>query len=148
MIIQVVAAIVGTMAFALLFGVPRKYYVTCGVIGGTGWFLYLLMTEQLGMTAVEATFIATVVVVLMSRFRAVKERCPATIFSVPGIFPLIPGGGIYWTAHYIVLNQYNMALESGMEAVKAAFALVLGIIVVFELPQKIFKIHAKEEREQ
>lgn len=145
MIIQVIAAAVGTIAFALLFGVPRKYYMTCGVIGGTGWFLYLFMTKRMGMTAVEATFIATVIVVLMSRFSAVKERCPATIFSVPGIFPLIPGGGIYWTAHYIVLNQYNMAMESGIESVKAAFALVLGIIVVFELPQKIFKIHMKEK---
>ena len=145
MIIQVIAAIIGTMAFALLFGVPRKFYLTCGVIGGTGWFLYLFLTERLRITAVEATFLATVVVVLMSRFTAVKERCPATIFSVPGIFPLIPGGGIYWTAHYIVLNQYNMALESGIEAVKAAFALVLGIIVVFELPQKLFKIHTKEK---
>lgn len=145
MIIQVIAAAVGTIAFALLFGVPRKYYMTCGVIGGTGWFLYLFMTKRMGMTSVEATFIATVIVVLMSRFSAVKERCPATIFSVPGIFPLIPGGGIYWTAHYIVLNQYNMAMESGIEAVKAAFALVLGIIVVFELPQKIFKIHMKEK---
>lgn len=86
MIIQVIAAAVGTIAFALLFGVPRKYYMTCGVIGGTGWFLYLFMTKRMGMTAVEATFIATVIVVLMSRFSAVKERCPATIFSVPGIF--------------------------------------------------------------
>lgn len=145
MIIQVIAAAVGTMAFALLFGVPRKYYLSCGLIGGTGWFLYLFMTKRMGMTAVEATFLATVIVVLMSRFTAVKERCPATIFSVPGIFPLIPGGGIYWTAHYIVLNQYNMALESGIEAVKAAFALVLGIIVVFELPQKIFNMHTKEK---
>ena len=145
MIIQVIAAAVGTIAFALLFGVPRKYYMTCGVIGGTGWFLYLFMTKRMGMTSVKATFIATVIVVLMSRFSAVKERCPATIFSVPGIFPLIPGGGIYWTAHYIVLNQYNMAMESGIESVKTAFALVLGIIVVFELPQKIFKIHMKEK---
>ena len=44
-----------------------------------------------------------------------------------------------------MLNQYNIAMESGIEAVKAAFALVLGIIVVFELPQKIFKIHMKEK---
>lgn len=145
MIVQVIAAVVGTTAFALLFGVPGKYYMTCGLIGGIGWFLYLFMVGQLELTTVEATFIATVIVVLMSRFSAVKERCPATIFSIPGIFPLIPGGGIYWTAHYIVLNQYGKAMESGIEAAKAAFALVLGIIVVFELPQKLFKIHSKEK---
>lgn len=143
MIVQVIAAVIGTMAFALLFGVPRKYYMSCGFVGGLGWFLYLMMTEWLEFTATEATFVATVVVVLMSRFMAVKERCPATIFSVPGIFPLIPGGGVYWTAHYIVLNQYDMAIDSGAAAIKAAFALVLGIIIVFELPQKIFKIHTK-----
>lgn len=139
MMLQIVSAAIGTVAFALLFGVPRKYYPSCGIIGGMGWMLYLLMTQFLNMTAVEATFIATVMVVLASRFRAVKERCPATIFSVPGIFPLIPGTGIYWTAHYIVLNEYEMALQSGMSAVKSAFALVLGIIIVFELPQKLFR---------
>ena len=139
MILQIIAAAIGTVAFALLFGVPKRYYLSCGVIGGFGWMLYLIMTEILSMTAVEATFISTFMVVMISRFRAVKERCPATVFSVPGIFPLIPGTGIYWTAHYIVLNEYDMALESGMSAVKAAFALVLGIIIVFELPQKIFK---------
>ena len=30
MIAQVLAAAVGTVAFALLFGVPRKYYFYCG----------------------------------------------------------------------------------------------------------------------
>ena len=27
-------AAVGTMAFALLFQVPKQYYVNCGIIGG------------------------------------------------------------------------------------------------------------------
>lgn len=31
---QVLAAALGTVAFALLFGVPRKYYLYCGFIGG------------------------------------------------------------------------------------------------------------------
>lgn len=30
---QVCAAMIGTVAFSLLFGVPRKYYPWCGVIG-------------------------------------------------------------------------------------------------------------------
>lgn len=140
MIIPVIAAVIGTMAFALLFGVPRKYYVSCGTVGGIGWFIYLLLTTRFQLTITESTFCATVVVVLISRFLAVKDHCPTLIFSVPGIFPLIPGGGIYWTAHYVVLNEYGKALESGAGALKAAFALVLGIIVVFELPQKIFRI--------
>ena len=33
-------AAVGTMAFALLFQVPKQYYVNCGIIGGCGWLCY------------------------------------------------------------------------------------------------------------
>ena len=39
---QVCAAMIGTVAFSLLFGVPRKYYPWCGVIGGAGWAVYVL----------------------------------------------------------------------------------------------------------
>ena len=27
-----------------------------------------------------------------------------TVFLIPGIIPLVPGGGIYWTAYYIVTD--------------------------------------------
>ena len=35
--VRTVLAFVGTIAFALLFGVPRKYFISCGLIGGAGW---------------------------------------------------------------------------------------------------------------
>ena len=41
MIPQVCAAMMGTIAFSLLFGVPRKYYIWCGLIGGAGWAVYV-----------------------------------------------------------------------------------------------------------
>lgn len=138
MIGQVIAAIIGTMAFSLLFCVPKKYYIFCGLVGGAGWFLYQLLTLKVNMTATEATFFATVLVILLSRFLAVKEKCPATVFMITGIFPLVPGAGIYWTAYYLVMNQLPEALASGFAALKAAIAIVLGIVLVFELPHRVF----------
>ena len=40
-------AAVGTMAFALLFQVPKQYYVNCGIIGGCGWLCYKLLLSDL-----------------------------------------------------------------------------------------------------
>ena len=37
LITQTVAAFVGTLAFADLFGVPRAQYLTAGLIGAIGW---------------------------------------------------------------------------------------------------------------
>lgn len=139
MIGHVLAAFLGTIAFALLFGVPRKYYLYCGLVGGMGWFLYEMLFQILHLTMTEATFFSTILVVLMSRYLAVRKNCPATVFSVAGIFPLVPGAGIYWTAYYLVTDQLKEAQSSGFAAIKAAIAMVLGIVLVFEIPNRFFR---------
>ena len=53
--------------------------------------------------------------------------------------PLVPGAGIYWTSYYLVMNEMDQALTTGYEAVKCAAAIVLGIVLAFELPQKLFR---------
>lgn len=138
LILQVLAASAGTVGFSLLFGVPVRYYTYCGLIGGIGWLVYLCVLP--GTTATIATFCATVVIILLSRWFAVRKRCPATLFLISGIFPLVPGAGIYWAAYYTITNQLQLALETGYGAVKNAVAIVLGIVVVFELPEKWFHL--------
>jgi len=135
---QVIAALVGTSAFAILFGVPRKYYLSCGIVGSLGWILYLILTRYLGATPTEATLCATVLVTLVSRTLSVLERCPVTIFIICGIFPLVPGGGIFWTTYYIISNQLSKALESGFSSIKIVIAIVVGIILITDIPNKFF----------
>ena len=66
------------------------------------------------------------------------KNCQCTIFLISGIFPLVPGAGVYWTAYYIVTDQLRLAVQTGYQAVKCAVAIVLGIVFIFELPQKMF----------
>lgn len=147
-ILECLAAGVGTIAFALLFQAPRTYYLPCGLIGGAGWLCYRLCAA-LGASAALATFPATVAVVFLARWTAVRLRCPVTIFLIPGIFPLVPGAGIYWTAYHLVTDDAVKAAVQGGITLKTAVAIVLGILLVFELPQGIFRalgahIHRKE----
>ncbi len=135
---QILAATIGTVAFSVLYSVPRAYYPYCGFIGGVGWLVYCLLIPR--SSPPEATFFAAILVVLLSRLSAVWERCPVTIFLISGIFPLVPGGGVYWTAYYIVTNQMELAAQTGFMALKVAVAIVLGIVLVFQLPQKVFHI--------
>lgn len=141
---QTIAAVIGTVAFSVLFGVPRHFYVYCGMIGGIGWIVYACLAPWAGVQM--ASYFATVMVIVLSRICAVRERCPATIFLVSGIFPLVPGAGIYWTSYYIVTNELSLALESGFTAMKVAVAIVLGIVSVFEIPQKWFSVVKKHEK--
>ena len=143
MIKELIASAIGTVAFALLFGVPAAYYPTCGAIGAAGWLMYRLMLA-VNMGATFAVFLATAVIVLLSRFAAVWRKCPATVFLITGIFPLVPGAKFYWAAYYLVTNQISEFQASGFAAVKIMVAIVLGIIFVFELPHKLFRLPRRE----
>ena len=136
--VQIVAAFIGTAAFAVLFGVPRKYYALCGISGVLGWILYMVLVRSAGFTAPAATVFATMLVVLSARWFSVIDRCPAIVFLLCGIFPLVPGAGVFWTSYYVVSDQLQLALGSGFMAVKVTIAIVLGIILVSELPNRWF----------
>ena len=139
MIVEIIASAIGTVSFALLFGVPMTYYLPCGAIGAAGWLVYRLM-QAVGMGPTFAVFFGTVAIVLLSRLAAVWRKCPATVFLITGIFPLVPGARVYWAAYYLVTNQIAEFQASGFEAVKIMVAIVLGIIFVFELPHKFFQL--------
>ena len=51
----------------------------------------------------------------------------------------MPGAGIYWTCYYLGTGQLDEASTRGFSALKAAVAIVLGIVFVFEIPQRFFK---------
>lgn len=145
MTVQLIAAFVGTIAFALIFGVPRKYYFLCGVTGAAGWVLYLICSQN-GLSTAYSTFVATIAIVVLSRFFAVVSKCPVTVFLISGIIPLVPGGGIYWASYYLVTSQTDKALNSGFLAIKVAIAIVIGIVIVFELPNRLFLHRAIPEK--
>ena len=137
LLVHFLAAAVGTVAFALLFDVPYRYYVLCALIGGAGFFLSELLAE-LGLSPTEATFLATMAVALSSRVCAVWRKCPVTVFLISGIIPLVPGAGVYWTAYYLIMNNGDEALTRGFAAIRAAVAIVLGIVLVLEIPNRVF----------
>lgn len=140
--ICVIAAVfTGTVAFSQLYGVPRSCYFSCAVAGCICWISYCLLLELCGN--VGACFCATLIVTLLSRWLAVHKKCPVLVFLIPGIFPMIPGAGIYWTAYYLVMDQVSQALSTGYDAVKCAAALVLGIVLAFEVPQRFFGLRYK-----
>lgn len=133
---EVFFAGLGTMAFALLFHVPARYYPRCAFTGGAGWLVYLLLKGPLGTLA--ATLAATLAVVLISRFSSVQLRCPVTIFLISGIFPLVPGLGIYQTAWALVQGLLEQAALTGFDTAKLAAAMVLAILLGFEVPGSWF----------
>lgn len=133
---SLICAFFGTLGFTILFNVHRRFYVCCGLTGMTGWAAYLAVSEF--TTAPIASLAGALVVVLLSRYFAVWKKCPITVFLVAGIFPLIPGSSVYYTAYYLVTNSLELAAQNGIEAIKIAFAIVVGIVFILSVPKEFF----------
>jgi len=121
---QFVAAFLGTVAFSVLFSVPKEHYPLCGTIGGLGWLICWICTNPFHMSAVTGSFIATVFIVTASRIGSTVRKCP------------VPGIGIYRTVYYTLMQESAQSLYYGRQTIGIALAMVLGIVFVFEIPQK------------
>ena len=87
---------VGTLCFAVLFACPRKSLFFCGLVGAVGWFVYELAV-MLGADSAAASLLAVIPLTLLTRVFAITLKMPVTVFLLSGIFPLVPGAGIYYT---------------------------------------------------
>lgn len=142
--IQLPAAFVGTVGFSALFGAPRRHYADCGLVGMLGWAMYLLGGGPwLSLSVAGAAFLGALAVAVASAVLAVVRRCPTTVFLICGIIPLVPGGGIFWTAYYLVSNRLLQAATTGFTALKVTIAIAGGIILVGALAARFQKKRRK-----
>ena len=127
-------AVIATISFGITFQMPRRHYLACGLTGAVGWMVYIFGVELFALSPAIATLVATLPLTGCARFFSVRHKAPVTIFLLPGIFPLVPGAGIYYTAYYFLRDDRTLFLNKGVETLKIALALALGIALVCSLP--------------
>lgn len=137
MMIQFIVGFFATLSFAILFSAPKRQLVFCGLTGAAGWIVYLLLMQNDSGIAL-ANLAATFVLTLMARIFAAMERHPVTVYLLSGIFPLVPGAGIYYTSYYFIMHDMTNFSRYGSETVIIAGSIALGIVFGFALPQKMF----------
>lgn len=136
LVFEIIVAFFATAAFAVLFNVPKEHWGFCGLTGSIGWLFYLVFVKP--YDTVIATFISVLIITLLARIFSVVRKAPVTLFLVAGIFPLVPGVGIYYTSYYFIMSDFTQAAAKGIETLKIAIALALGIMCILTIPQKVF----------
>lgn len=142
MIIQFIVCFFATLSFAILFSAPKKQLIYCGLTGASGWLVYLLLMNNNSGIAV-ANLAASFTLTLMSRIFAAVERNPVTVYLLAGIFPLVPGAGIYYTSYYFIMHEMEQFAAKGAQTIIIAGSIVFGIIFGFALPQRAFNALAQ-----
>lgn len=137
MIAQFIICFFATLSFAVLFSAPKRQLVFCGLTGAIGWIVYLIVIEIDGGIAL-ANICASFTLTVMARIFAALERHPVTVYLLAGIFPLVPGAGIYYTSYYFIMHEMDNFAKYGSETLIVAGSIVFGIVFGFSIPQSLF----------
>ena len=144
MILHIVLAFVGTMGFSIIFNVPRKELLMCGIAGAAGWAVYSLILAASHDYIVAAIFFGAVTVTCISRALSFARKMPVTVYMIPGIIPLVPGAGIYFTMFHAVMGENTYAMIRGIETLRNAGVIAVGLLVTLSLPPKWFAFIKKK----
>ena len=129
MMIQIIAATIGTVGFAIFLKMRGKQIVMAALGGAITWIVYLLVQE-----AVEGLFIpyfaASIFVAVYAEIMARVNRAPATIFLTAAAVPLIPGGSLYYTMEGLVNQDNETFAVNGVATITVALAIALGFMLV------------------
>lgn len=135
--LQFLMTMLGALSFAILFHAPKQEYIFCSLTGAFGWTAYLIFANQ-GFGITFSSLFSTFIMSILARLLSAVRKCPATVFLITGIFTLVPGAGIYYTAYYLIMGNVNDAILKGIETFKIAGAIVLGIVFGSAVPQLWF----------
>ena len=129
MVVQIIAALVGSVGFAIFFKMKGRQIALAGIGGAVTWMVYLFVQSFVTGYFVPY-FAAAVFVAVYSEIMARINRAPATIFLTAAAVPLIPGGSLYYTMAGLVNKDEVLFTQSGEAAIVIALAIAMGFVVV------------------
>ena len=141
--IRVFFSFLGSLFPAILCNVPRRNILLAGFAGMLG----MLIKDQFSLlypdAALASVFLGSSAVAVYSEIMARLRKTPATIFSIPGIFPLVPGVDAYHTIQLLAEQNYTEAMAYGVSTAAKASLIAFGILIVSAVFKKINKLHKK-----
>lgn len=128
--IQCISAFLACLGFAFVFRIHYhlRFAILGSFVGVVAWILFV--TTSFLQNDIMQTFLATIVIALLTEVIARIEKAPATIFLLVGCFPLVPGRGIYESMLHCVHGNYDAFVSSLVYTFSISMAIALGILVI------------------
>jgi uncharacterized membrane protein YjjB (DUF3815 family) len=133
---EFIFAFLGTLGFTLIFNVPLRHIPVASFVGGAGWVVFQI-ADAMGCGVAIACFFGACTVGLTSDIASKVCKEAATIFVIPGVLPLVPGAGTYYTMLAVIEGNLDQAAAKGIETLAMAGAIALGLLVMGTVMQII-----------
>lgn len=105
-LIQLAAAFLGSLGFAVLFNIHGKKLAFAAFGGFFAWGVYLV-TAKFSGNPYLCGFLSSVALTLYAECMARIHKTPVTVFLVTAAIPLIPGASLYRTMNCLMRKDWT-----------------------------------------
>lgn len=139
-LLPIVSAALGSLSFAMFFGV-RSCKLWFSLLGGAlNWGLYLLAMKKMGLPATMAYALGAAAGTLYAEILARIVKTPVTVFVITSVIPMVPGGSLYYTMLGLLQGDKATFVDRGLYTLSAAGAMALGIFAATMLFRLLFTV--------
>ena len=140
--IQILSSFISALAFGIIIKVPKDALIYCGITGMLAWGTNLLI-QPFVPNSIAAIFIASIVVAIISIVFARKKRMPATVFNIPGVFPLVPGVIAFQGMNAFMKREFLEGIEFMTKTFSISITIALAIVITEVLYRFIMRVIAE-----
>ncbi|MEU3570954.1 threonine/serine exporter family protein [Kitasatospora sp. NPDC036755] len=144
--VQMVAAMLLTLAFATLLQTDRRTLALVTVNSGIGWASYGALVYNAGVNPIAATGVAAGLVGLFGQLMARYRNGSALPYVTAAIGPLMPGSALYLGMLAFAQGHSSAGLVSVFRAAAIAMALAVGVNLGGEIARLFLKLPVGSER--
>ena len=134
-IVQLFSSFFGSLGYAMLFHIHGKRMWQAALGGMLTWGVYLL-TGLFTHSVFWGYTIASAFGTCYGEWMARKEKTPATLYLVPAVVMMIPGGSLYNTMYCVMKGDVSGFVSTGLNTITMAAAISIGILIASSLIRK------------
>ncbi len=128
-IITIIASGLGGLGFALMCNIRSKRLVAAGVSAALISLIYMLFNQVI-VNLLILNMICAILGTLYSEIMARVLKAPSTVFLIPCIIPLVPGGNLYYAMYGIITNDTILLKTNANATLLASLGIAVGIVIV------------------
>ncbi|MED7954543.1 threonine/serine ThrE exporter family protein [Streptomyces sp. BE303] len=144
--VQMIAALVLTLAFAMLLQTDRRSLALVTLNSGIGWASYGVLVYNAAISPIVATGVAAGLVGLFGQLMARYRNGSALPYVTAAIGPLMPGSALYLGMLSFAQGHASGGLVQITRAAAIALALAIGVNLGGEIARLFMKLPVGVER--
>lgn len=139
-VIPILMAALGSLGFAMFFGICSRKLIYSFLGGALTWSVYLIVMEY-ELPEVYAYALSAAAGTLYAELLARFIKTPVTLFIITSVIPLVPGGALYDTMLGLLQGDHAAFALRGVYTVTAAGSMALGMFsatMIFKILFSVF----------